>query len=72
MEYIKQDIQDTIYNYLVNIPIPNNNLLNTNDDTIKYIKEFLQPHHSYTEPLTTLIVQFSSPTNQHHITPYLR
>ena len=62
MEYTKQDIQDTTTNYLVNTPTPDTNILNNVDDTIKYIKEFLQPHHYYPE----------SPTNQDNITPDIR
>ena len=38
MEEIKKDIQDATSNYLVNTPTPTNNLLDTDDDTIKYIK----------------------------------
>ena len=38
IEEIKHNIQDATYNYLIKIPTPNTNLLNTADDTIKYIK----------------------------------
>ena len=38
IEEIKHNIQDATYDYLIKIPTPNTNLLNTADDTIKYIK----------------------------------
>ena len=44
MEDIKQDIQDTTFNYLVNTHKPNTRLLYTADDIIKYIKVFLHTH----------------------------
>ena len=47
VEYIKHYIQYITSDYIVNIPTPNTNLLDTTDDTIEYIKAFLQPHHSY-------------------------
>ena len=69
MEEINQDIQDATSSYLVNNPTPNKNLLYTADDTIKYIKVFLQPHNSYPEPPINPIGQFSYPTIQYHLTP---
>ena len=62
MEYIKQDIQDATFYYLISTHIPDTNLLNTADDTIKYIGGFIQTHHSYSEPQTT----------QDHLTTDLR
>ena len=67
-EEINQHIQDATSNYLVKIPTPNTNLLDTADDTIKHIHEFLQAHHSYPGPPTAPIGQFSSPSAQEHIT----
>ena len=61
MEEIKQDIQNSTSNYLVNIPVSNTNLIDTSDDTIKYIKVLLQAHHSYPGPITTPISNFPSP-----------
>ena len=72
MKYTKQDIQDATSDYLVNTPTPDTNILDTTDDTIDYIKEFLQPRHYYTEPTTTPTSHFYSPTNQYHLTPDLR
>ena len=72
MEQIKQYIQDATSDYLVNITTPNTNLLDTADDTIKYIKAFFQACHSYPGPPTTPTSQFSSPDAQEHITPDLR
>ena len=62
MEDTTQDIQATTSNYLVNTPTPEKNILDNADYTIKYIKEFLQPHHSYTK----------SPTTQDGLNPDLR
>ena len=62
MEDIKQDIQDSTSDYLVCTPIPENNILSTADYTINYIKEFLQPHRSYSKSQTT----------QDHITTDIR
>ena len=59
MEYIKQYIQDATSYYLVNTSTANTNLLDTADDTITYIRAFLQPCHYYPE----------SPTTQDHLTP---
>ena len=53
MEDIKQDIQGTTSNYLVDTSTNDTNLLDTADDTMNYIKAFIQPHHSYPESLTT-------------------
>ena len=49
MEDTKKDIQDVNSNYLVSAPIPDKNLFDTADDKINYIKEFIQPYHSYSE-----------------------
>ena len=72
MEEIKQDIKDTTSDYCINTPTPNINILVTADETIKYTKALLQPHHSYPEPTTTPTSQFYSQTNQYHITPEIR
>ena len=72
MEETKRDIQDATSDYLVNTPTPNTHLLDNADDTIKYIKAFLQPHQYYSEPPTTPISKFSSPTTQEHLTADLR
>ena len=72
MEYINQDIQDATFNCLVNTPTPNKNLLDNSDDTINYIKEFIQPHHYYPEHPTTQTSRFYSPTNQYHLNTNLR
>ena len=53
MEDIKQDIQDATSDYLVSTYITGKSLLDTPDDTIKYIKTFLQPHQYYSEYNTT-------------------
>ena len=53
MEEPKWDIQDSTSDYLVNTPTHNTNILNKDDDTINYIKAFLQPRHSYSEPHNT-------------------
>ena len=53
IEYINQDLQDATSNYLVSISTPDTNLLDTTDETIKYIKSSIQPHHYYTEYTTT-------------------
>ena len=71
-EDTKQDIQDPTSDYLFNTSIPNNNILDVDDDTIKYSKEFLQPRHSYPEPPTTPNSQFYSLTTQDHLTPDIR
>ena len=42
MEEIGQKIQYATSDYLVNIPTPKTNLLDTSDDTINYIEAFLQ------------------------------
>ena len=52
MEDIKQDIQDITSDCLVSAPIPDKNLFDATDDTINYIKEFIQPYHSYSESCT--------------------
>ena len=67
----KQDIQEDTSYRLSSTPTPNTNLLDTNNDTIKYIKAFINPLHSCTEPLTNPISQFSSPTTQDHLTTYI-
>ena len=59
MEDIKKDIQYATSYHLVNTPTPDKNILDTADDTINYIKAFLQPHHSY----------YLSSTTQYHLTP---
>ena len=59
-EDTKQDIQDATSDYLVSTPIPEKNILDTSDNTINYIKAFIQPHHSYSE----------SHTNQDHLNPW--
>ena len=53
MEDIKQDIQDATSDYLVSTYITGKSLLDTPDDTIKYIKTFIHPHHSYSIFYTT-------------------
>ena len=53
MEDIKHDIQDATSDYLDNTPIPEKNILDIDDDKIKYIKGFIHPRHSYSEPHTT-------------------
>ena len=68
MEEIKQDIKDTTSDYCINTPTPNINILVTADETIKYTKALLQPHHSYPEPPTTPISHFSPPTTPKHLT----
>ena len=62
MENTKQNIQGATSDYLVSTPTPDRHLLNTTDDTIKYIKEFIQTHHSYSE----------YPTTQDHPIPDIR
>ena len=69
MEDIKQDIQHATSDYLINTPTPHKNLLDTADETIIYIKTFLQPNYSYPKPLTASIIQFPYPNTQYHITP---
>ena len=59
MEYIKQDIYNATYNYLVSRPTPDKNILDTADYAINYIKKFLQFHQSYPESTTT----------RYHLTP---
>ena len=56
LENIKQNIQDATFYYLVNTHIPENNLIYTADYTIKYIKEFLHPIHSYSESQMTQVM----------------
>ena len=72
IEGIKQDIQGTNSNYLINIPTPNTNIMNTSDDTTKDIKAFLQTNHFYHWPPTTPISQFLSLDFQERLTPDLR
>ena len=72
IEDIKQDIQDSTSYYLFNTPTPNTNLLNITNDKTKYIQEFIQTCHSYSEPPTTPISKFSYTTTQYHITPDIR
>ena len=62
MEDNKQHIQDAMSNYLAKNPAPNINILNNADDTINYIKELLQLHHSYPEPPNIPIIKFYSTT----------
>ena len=72
LEDTKQDIQDATSDYLVNTPTPNKKILNTADDSIKYINKFLQPHLSYPKPLTTSISNLTSPTTQYHLNADIR
>ena len=72
LEDTKQDIQDATSDYLVNTPTPNKKILNTADDSIKYINKFLQPHLSYPKPLTTSISNLTSPTTQYHFNADIR
>ena len=64
MEEIKKDIQDATNSYIINIPSPNTNLLDTDDNTIKYIQALIQDHHSYPGPLTAPIIQVYSPASR--------
>ena len=62
MEETNQDIQDTNSAYFVNTYTTNTTLLDTSDETIKYIEELIHPLYSYPE----------CPTNQDHINPDIR
>ena len=62
MEDLDQDIQYDTSSCLVGTTTPETNIPDTDNDKTKYIKAFLQPHHSYPEPLTT----------QDHHTPPLK
>ena len=72
MEEIRQEIQDSNYNYLFNIYTPNTNILDSPDETINYIEAFLKTRHSDTGTPTTPIIQIAYPDAQEHITPDIR
>ena len=59
LEVIRQDIQDTTSDYLVNIPTPNKNIMDTADETINYIEAFFQAYHYYLGPTATPTSQIS-------------
>ena len=64
MDEIRQEIQDATSDYLVNIPTPNINIINTSYETINYIKELFQAHHYCTITQTTPISHISSTSSR--------
>ena len=72
LEVIRQDIQDDTSNYLVNIPTPNTNILDTDYETINYIGSFFKYHYYYPIFPVTSISQIYYPYSQEHLKTDLR
>ena len=71
MKEIRKEIQDATSYYLINSPTHNTNLLDTSDETINYIEEFLNTRHPYPVPPTTPNSHLSSPYALEHLIPVI-
>ena len=66
-----EEIQEATSHYLVKIPTPNTNIMDTADQKMNYIESFLQDYDSYPGPPTKPINNISYPSAKEHLTPDL-